>query len=440
MKIVLISNLYPNTNEPCRGLYNMHLMQAMREAGHAVEIIAPTAYLPGRDKPPPLTETWNGIPVYHPRYYYTPGFFIQHHWRMYRHAVAPLLRRQTEGQRLKTEDREHSPQRTQRTQSETQDLLSPRRGRDPHPLQKSLQLGRRSPAKRGEGGSSVFSLQSSSPHVILGFIYPDAVAMAGVCRALGLPYSVRVHGSDFRIRMQQPRFRPLIMRCLEQAPQILCPGQALKADIEKAGIDPGKITCFNNGIDPAIFYADGTPRRNEILFVGNLVGVKAPERILAAFHALADLRSGGLRLVMIGAGPMRGGLEQQAARLKIPVDQIEWTGALPQQEVAQRMRQAKVLCLCSRSEGMPNVVTEALACGCPVVATAVGEIPYMLHADNGIIVPPQPGDSATIQSLTAALSQALATPYDPAAIAAGTSEYRWEMAAQRGGEGLGARL
>jgi len=384
-RLLFISNLYPNSREPYRGLFNMHLLHALRALGHPIEVIAPVAYFPGRDHPPPRTETWEGITVHHPRYFYTPGFWIQHHWRSYRHAVTPLLR-----QRLATPNQE--------------------------PPQKSL--------------------QSSLPHAILGFLYPDAVAMAEVCRALGIPYSVLSLGSDFRIRMQQPHFRPLVLDCLQRAPRIFCPGQALRNDIRQAGISGDKITHFDNGIDPANFYADDTPRRNEILFVGNLVGVKAPERLLAAFGALTDLRSGGLRLVMVGSGPLRDALERQAAGLGIGPDQIEWVGSLPQAEVARRMRQARVLCLCSRSEGMPNVVVEALACGCPVVATAVGEIPYMLHAGNGCILPPQTDDATLIPALTDALRQALGTPYDHAAIAAATTPYRWEHAARR----LSARI
>jgi teichuronic acid biosynthesis glycosyltransferase TuaC len=291
--IIFISNLYPNSREPGRGLFNMHLMEALRAAGHEIEVIAPVAYFPGRDQPPPQTETWHGIPVYHPRYLYTPGLLIHHHWRMYRKAVTPILRA-----RIQTAGTQTADHRLQTT-----DNIS-------HPT----------------------SLASRPPpiHVILGFIYPDAVAMDAVCRAMQVPYSVRVSGSDFRIRMQQPRFRPLVLDTLRQAPRIFCPGQALKQDMQQAGIDADKILPFLNGIDPAIFYAGQTPRRNEILFAGNLVSVKAPGRLLEAFHDLADLRSQGLRLVIVGAGPLRKSLERVARKRGLAPHEIEWTGPLPQ--------------------------------------------------------------------------------------------------------------
>jgi glycosyltransferase involved in cell wall biosynthesis len=432
MKLILVSNLYPNSIDPNRGLFNMHLMQALSQAGHDVEIIAPVAYFPGRDKAPPPVETidtrpWTldqmsnpaiedpslpssvfslqsplpslqSSPVFHPRYLYTPGFLIHHHWRFYRHAVAPLLSQILSNQEPRTKNEK------QRTRNQA-------------PPQKSLQ-------------STVCSLQSSpSPHIILGFVYPDAVAMDAVCRKLGVSYSVLVLGSDFRIRMQQPKFRPLVLDCLKQAPLIFCPGQALANDMAAAGIDAARIHFFNNGVDPAIFFADSTPRANELLFVGNLLPVKAPERIINAFHALPDLRSGGMKLVMIGSGPLKATLQQTAAQLGIPEGQIEWTGAIPQTQLADRMRKAKLLCLCSRSEGMPNVVTEALACGTPVVATAVGEVPYMLNDQNGIAIPEAETEPDTVAQLSTAIAKALATTYDHATIAAATQHYRWARAA-----------
>jgi len=265
-------------------------------------------------------------------------------------------------------------------------------------------------------------------HVILGFVYPDAVAMDAVCRKLGVSYSVLVLGSDFRIRMRQPKFRPLVLNCLKQAPLVFCPGKALAKDMVEAGI--ANIHPFNNGVDPTLFFADNTPRTNELLFVGNLVPVKAPERIIHAFHAMTDLRPGGLKLVMIGSGPLGATLQQTAASLGIPEGQIEWAGAIPQTALANRMRKASLLCLCSRSEGMPNVVAEALACGCPVVATAVGEVPYMLNAQNGITVTQGETEQDTIQALAKAIQQATNTNYDHTAIAAATNQYRWANAAE----------
>ena len=478
-KIIFVSNLYPNAREPNRGLYNFHLMQALQSLGHEVEVIAPVSAFSSRRSACPAklaerrrevggqeTEDRDNSPQrakpssfvswclrgskqqsptapssIHPTYLYTPGIFIHHHWRMYRHAIAPILRARIQKSEVKGQLVHHlvhssfSEGGRSETGSRISDPANPTEPISSFCPNLSVSKDHR-PSSLGSPTSDLRP-PTSDLHIILGFIYPDAVAMDAICRELGVPYSVLVLGSDFRIRMQQPRFRPLVMRCLQQAPHILCPGQALKNDMVQCGIPADKITSFHNGVDPAVFTTDQTPRQNELLFVGNLVAVKAPERVLRAFQQLQDLRSGGLRLVMIGEGSIRKRLEKLAARVGIAPDEIEWTGSLPQAAVAQRMRRARLLCLCSRSEGMPNVVAEALACGCPVVATSVGEIPYMLNESNGIIVPQHDDESATIQALTAALAQALAITYDHARIANATTHYRWSAAAHRVEQGLG---
>ncbi len=452
-KIIFVSNLYPNAREPNRGLYNFHLMQALQALGHDVEVIAPTPYFPPRaallhrglphthinhqppPSPHPVQPCFTGA-----HYLYTPGIFIHHHWRMYRRAIAPILRARIQKLGVTGSRISYPANPTEPISSFCPNLSVSKDHQHTCPAVTSAVVPE-AEAPQGVGTTSHVSPPTSHvplPHIILGFIYPDAVAMDAICRELGAPYSVLVLGSDFRVRMQQPRFRPLVMRCLEQAPHIICPGQALKNDMVRAGIAEEKITYFNNGIDPDVFYADQTPRHNELLFVGNLVSVKAPERIIQAFGALKDLRSGGLRLVMIGEGPLRKRLEKLAFRLGIAPDEIEWTGALPQGQVAQRMRRARLLCLCSRSEGMPNVVAEALACGCPVVATSVGEIPYMLNETNGSIVPQHNDEPTTIQALTHALrtNQELRTKsYGPRT----KDQALWSDAARRVEQGLGIR-
>jgi glycosyltransferase involved in cell wall biosynthesis len=373
MSIIFVSNLYPHSKEPMRALYNQRHFQALRDLGHEVEVIAPLPWFPGKRGLPPRVESMEGITVRHPRYFYTPGFAIHHHWRFYRLAVRGLLQR-------------------------------------------------------------CIACSEEPVHVVLGFVYPDAVAMASVCEALAVPYSVLVLGSDFRVRRQQAKFKSLILECLLRAPNVFCPGSELRRDMIAAGLSEDRVHAFNNGVQSQIFYyqelADHTPG-SEILFVGNLVDVKAPTRLLKAFaQALPDLDS-SMRLSMIGAGPLRASLILLAEQLGI-ADRVDWLGRLAPDRVAVHMRAALGLCLCSRSEGMPNVVIEALACGCPVVATAVGEVPHLIETGiNGFVVEVNEHEEAEIViALAQALRQLHQVKFDRAAIAAKMSGFTWEAAAE----------
>jgi glycosyltransferase involved in cell wall biosynthesis len=77
------------------------------------------------------------------------------------------------------------------------------------------------------------------------------------------------------------------------------------------------------------------------------------------------------------------------------------------------MAASNLVCLPSYSEGLPNVVIEALASGRPVVASEVGGIPELIDSNCGVLVTPR--DSERLES---ALEQCLTTQWDEAAISA----------------------
>jgi glycosyltransferase involved in cell wall biosynthesis len=105
--------------------------------------------------------------------------------------------------------------------------------------------------------------------------------------------------------------------------------------------------------------------------------------------------------------------EEIAARLASdPSLQVTLAGAQPPAEVARWMAASDLVTLPSYSEGHPNVLVEALACGRPVVATPVGGIPEVVDAESGILVP-----ARDAQALAVGLAQALDRRWDEAALA-----------------------
>ncbi|MDT8390809.1 MAG: glycosyltransferase [Lentisphaeria bacterium] len=170
-----------------------------------------------------------------------------------------------------------------------------------------------------------------------------------------------------------------------------------------------------------------------ILFVGNLVDVKAPERAIAAFAVFAEWYPQAV-LDIVGDGPLRNQLAHQTERLGL-TNRITFHGRQAPERVADMMRRAACLLLTSRSEGMPNVVIECLACGTPVVANAVGEAPFLIKSGiNGysIAVGKQiPADEAVlVESLADGLKKVVAQSWDAVNIAKTVNNFTWAEAAR----------
>jgi glycosyltransferase involved in cell wall biosynthesis len=138
--------------------------------------------------------------------------------------------------------------------------------------------------------------------------------------------------------------------------------------------------------------------------VGRLVPVKN-HRLF--FEAAAQIKSQrpDARFVVVGDGEMRGEVEAQVDSLNLR-ESVVFTGWI--QDVAPVYADLDALAISSLNEGTPVSVIEALAAGCPVVATAVGGLPDLLDRGAlGALVPP--GDA---EALASALIRVIDQPPD----------------------------
>jgi len=311
-------------------------------------------------------------------------------------------------------------------------------------------------ATYGRALRSVMAEARKCDWILATWLYPDAVAAAGLARNTGKPLWIKVHGSDVFHLKNESRRRRILDACA-QAEGVLCVSRLLADRLREVGVDAGKTHRVPNGVDRNLFcprdraaarqqkardmglpsQQDGDPARI-VLFVGHLVEVKGPDILLDAWAGVQRVTNRGEgggespaqpKLLIVGTGNLRKQLENRAVRLGI-ADSVLFLGRRPHHEIATWMNIADCLCLPSRSEGMPNVVLESLACGTPVVATDLGEVPWLIRdGENGRVVPVGPKDLAG--RLAGTIDSVLKTQWNRSEIAASVESYTWENAAER---------
>ena len=229
--------------------------------------------------------------------------------------------------------------------------------------------------------------------------------------ALRLPLVLSARGSDVNLIGDMPFARRRIVDAARRAEAVIAVSGALAARMAAIGIDERRIHVLRNGVDTAMFApfprADARRRLGFeergplVLAVGNLVPEKGFDLLLRAIAGLPEVR-----LVVVGEGPLRAPLRSLADR--VAPKRVTFRDDVAQSELRFHYAAADVLALPSLREGWPNVVLEAIACGTPVVASAVGGVPEMLSA-------PAPGRIVAERSEKAwrkSLKDVLAARYD----------------------------
>lgn len=202
-----------------------------------------------------------------------------------------------------------------------------------------------------------------------------------------------LHGTDRKRRWIRRRLRPWVHRYVALSRHIR---EYLQQQIQ---VSSDRIVQIYNGVDVHRFTpsahraslpetAPGTPGRFVVGTVGRLQAVKDQQLLIRAVSALVarrpDLRE-RLYLVVVGDGPEREALNALIAEGGIR-GQVWMTGS--RDDVPDLMRAMDLFVLPSLAEGICNTVLEAMACGRPVIATAVGGNPELLEPGvTGELVP-----------------------------------------------------
>jgi len=229
-----------------------------------------------------------------------------------------------------------------------------------------------------------------------------------IARLLGRPFLITSHGADlFALRssgaLAAKRAAAAAASCLAVVSEaMLEPARELRPD--------GTILVRPMGVDMrTLFTPAGGATRDEkhLLFVGRLVEKKGLDVLLRALpHVIKEHPL--TRLTVVGHGPLEGDMKALATELGV-ADRVHFTGPVPHKRLPDLYRKASIFVAPFREarsgdrEGLGLVLVEALACGCPVIASDIPATRDVLAGVPGVRTT-QPEDVA---SLAGALISAL---------------------------------
>ncbi len=371
MRILFFTNLHPTPWQPGRAIFNANLAAGLRTAGHEVQVVVPVDWRDQRNAPQGNRAEAEFLPWFHP----------------------PLLRR---------------------------DLWH-----------RWMWLS--------VGATLTRIARRFAPDVILGgWLHPDGAVALRLGRELDRPVAVLAGGSDLLVLPRAARRRRQVIRVLDAADVILTHGQHLRNAALALGASPERTIGFYRGVDPRRFHPGDRALARErlrlpadtsiLLSVGNLVPVKGHDVLVEALGR-DELSGRAWHWYHLGDGERHAELQRRVAELGLD-DRVTFAGRVVHADLPDWYRAADLQVLPSRSEGLPNVLMEGLACGLPFVASAVGGVPEIAESPDWLVPADEPGPlaSAIGRALDAPARVARAVPTRDAGIATVVEALRTTLA------------
>ncbi len=210
-------------------------------------------------------------------------------------------------------------------------------------------------------------------------------------------------------------FRAVERRAARTTDALVAVSRAVREDMLDLDIGRNRRwAVIYNGIAPAFFALEGVQPASErglrLVAIGSLTPEKGVDVMLRALPSVARLHP-GVELVVVGDGPLRVQLEALAQELSV-AQHVRFVGLA--EDVRPWLRECALFVAPSRREGMGIAVVEAMAMGCPVVASRVGGLAeVVVDGETGLLV-----EEGASEALSDAICKLLAAPAERARLGA----------------------
>lgn len=226
---------------------------------------------------------------------------------------------------------------------------------------------------------------------------PQGLVALLLKRFRGIPCVTSLHGSDV-YGLDLPFLRELNKKVILDSDACTANSRATAEGANRIS-GRGDIRVIPMGVDTD-FFSKSKDRRKEqnrrggqekiVLYAGRLIEVKGVEYLVRAFPSVLEKQS-STKLLIVGSGPSRADLVSLSERLRLQ-EKVIFQDAVSQEELVRYYSMADVFVLPSvttdagETEGLGVVLLEAMACGVPVIGSAIGGIPDIIKdGETGLL-------------------------------------------------------
>ena len=225
--------------------------------------------------------------------------------------------------------------------------------------------------------------------------YPHGRIAYWINREFKKPYIVTYHGSDVHtMPFENEHIKTKVLQIMENAKQNIFVSKKLMDTARELGYTGDNCTASRNGVNTKNFYIISDEEKNSIReryhikgknigFVGAVNKIKRADKFAKIFESIKHLDpSNEYTFTVVGDGPLKSQVEKECNEKGL---KVVFTGNQDVDMVRNLMNTMDVMILPSRREGFGCVITEANACGVPVVGSDAGGISEAIGIKENIV-------------------------------------------------------